>query len=74
MLTSKDVKVQGLMGPAAPVDKKNAPVSDSPVGMGGTNAWKLASLVRVPARILLVVALKEVGAGGRRQEHNLQAL
>ena len=46
MLTSKDVRVQGLMGPAAPVEKKNAPVSDGAVGMGGTNAWKLASLVR----------------------------
>ena len=46
MLTSKDVRVQGLMGPAAPIEKKNAPVSDGAVGMGGTNAWKLASLVR----------------------------
>ena len=45
VLTSKDVRVQGLMGPAAPIEKKNAPVSDGAVGMGGTNAWKLASMV-----------------------------
>ncbi|SCW04610.1 LAFE_0H17348g1_1 [Lachancea fermentati] len=43
--TSRDLKVQGLIGHAAPVKKTDAVnVSDSEIGMGGTSTWKMASL------------------------------
>lgn len=40
-----EVKVSGVLGAAAPLDKKGPAVGDQAVGMGGTTAWKLASLV-----------------------------
>ena len=44
-----EVKVSGVLGAAAPLDKKGPAVGDQAVGMGGTTAWKLASLVILPA-------------------------
>ncbi|AET38507.1 GTPase-activating protein SEC23 Ecym_2811 [Eremothecium cymbalariae DBVPG len=42
--TSADLKLQGLIGHAAPL-KADAPnVSDSEIGIGGTCTWKMASL------------------------------
>lgn len=35
----------GLLGPAAPTDKKGTNVADTSVGIGGTTQWKLAGLV-----------------------------
>jgi len=40
-----EVKVSGVLGRAAPVEKKGPGVGDQTVGMGGTTQWKLASLV-----------------------------
>lgn len=39
------MKVSGVLGRAAPVEKKGPAVGDQVVGMGGTTQWKLASLV-----------------------------
>lgn len=44
VIPSRDVKIAGLMGPAAPVEKKSTVVADTHTGMGGTTTWKLASL------------------------------
>ena len=49
MIPSRGVKVAGVLGPAAPVERKSAAVADIPVGIGGTTQWKLAGLVRAPA-------------------------
>lgn len=46
VIPSRDVKVGGLMGPAAPVEKKSPSVADTQTGIGGTTLWKMASLVR----------------------------
>ena len=46
-----EVKVSGLLGRAAPIDKKGPAVGDQVVGMGGTTQWKLASLVLLPASV-----------------------
>ena len=46
VIPSRDVKVAGLMGPAAPIEKKSSAVADSHTGMGGTTTAKMASLVR----------------------------
>lgn len=48
VIPSRGVKVAGILGPAAPVEKKGAAVADIPVGIGGTTQWKLAGLVRLP--------------------------
>ena len=45
VLCSKDIKVAGLLGSAAPTEKKSNLVSDQQLGMGGTTAWRLATMV-----------------------------
>ena len=40
-----EVKVSGILGRAAPIEKKGPAVGDQVIGMGGTTQWKLASLV-----------------------------
>ncbi|SCV05120.1 LANO_0H00474g1_1 [Lachancea nothofagi CBS 11611] len=43
--TSRDLKIQGLIGHASPVKKTDAiNVSDSEIGIGGTSTWKMSSL------------------------------
>lgn len=42
IIPSRDVKVAGLLGPAAPIDKKTIAVADTAIGMGGTTCWRLA--------------------------------
>lgn len=41
---SRDVKINGAIGPCAPLDKKNASVADTEVGWGGTSAWRCVIL------------------------------
>ena len=45
VIPSRGLKVAGLLGPAAPTDKKGTSVADTSVGIGGTTQWKLAGLV-----------------------------
>ncbi|CCF56334.1 hypothetical protein KAFR_0B00340 [Kazachstania africana CBS 2517] len=43
--TSKDLKVQGLIGHASPLKKTDANnISDSEIGVGGTSTWKMSSI------------------------------
>lgn len=43
--TSKELKLQGLIGHASPVKKTDTSnVSDSEIGIGGTSSWKMSSL------------------------------
>ena len=46
VITSRDVKTAGCVGPCAALDKKTLPgaIADVAVGSGGTTAWKLCSL------------------------------
>ncbi|XP_034710022.1 protein transport protein SEC23 [Vitis riparia] len=41
---SKDIKVQGIIGPCASLEKKGPLCSDTVVGQGNTSAWKLCGL------------------------------
>ncbi|KAI4355995.1 hypothetical protein L6164_000049 [Bauhinia variegata] len=41
---SKDIKVQGIIGPCASLEKKGPLCSDTVVGQGGTSAWKMCGL------------------------------
>eukprot|EP00898_Chlorokybus_atmophyticus_P002889 jgi/Chlat1/3600/Chrsp234S00259 len=44
VIASRDVKVQGVIGPCASLDKRGPAVAESSVGVGGTTAWKMSSL------------------------------
>ncbi|RZC19844.1 Protein transport protein SEC23 isoform B [Glycine soja] len=41
---SKDLKVQGIIGPCASLEKKGPLCSDVTIGQGGTSAWKMCGL------------------------------
>ena len=53
VIPSRGLKVAGLLGPAAAVEKKSQNVADVAVGIGGTTQWKLAGLVRLLALVLV---------------------
>ncbi|XP_050292661.1 protein transport protein SEC23 [Quercus robur] len=41
---SKDIKIQGIIGPCTSLEKKGPAVADTTIGEGGTTAWKLCGL------------------------------
>ena len=45
MIPSRDIRVCGVIGPAASLEKKSAHVSENSVGVGGTSLWRLCGLV-----------------------------
>jgi protein transport protein SEC23 len=44
IVTSKEVKICGALGPCISLRRKNNSVSDKEIGEGGTNYWKTSSL------------------------------
>lgn len=44
LVTTKDVKICGALGPCISLQKKNSSVSNNEVGQGGTYMWKLGTL------------------------------
>ncbi|KAJ0726091.1 putative protein transport protein Sec23 [Helianthus annuus] len=44
IVTTKGVKICGVIGPCVSLHKKNVSVSDKEVGEGGTNTWKLGTI------------------------------
>lgn len=44
VLPSKDIKVGGLLGPAARAEKKSPHIAEAEVGLGGTTMWKMAGI------------------------------
>ena len=44
VIPSKDVKVCGMLGPAARMEKKSPHISDTEVGLGGTTQWRLCGM------------------------------
>ncbi|KAG0464136.1 hypothetical protein HPP92_020205 [Vanilla planifolia] len=43
---SKDIKIQGIIGPCTSLEKKGALCSDTVTGQGNTTAWKICGLDR----------------------------
>ncbi|XP_062199117.1 protein transport protein SEC23 C-like [Phragmites australis] len=43
---SKDVKIQGIIGPCTSLEKKSPLSSDTVIGQGNTSAWKMCGLDR----------------------------
>ncbi|KAL9269709.1 transport protein SEC23 C-like protein [Drosera capensis] len=57
---SKDLKVQGILGPCASLEKKGAICSETVVGQGNTTAWKLCGLDKATSLcIVFEIAKKE---------------
>ncbi|KAK1362487.1 Protein transport protein SEC23 [Heracleum sosnowskyi] len=44
IVTTKDLKICGALGPCVSLQKKNGSVSDKEIGEGGTHTWKLGTL------------------------------
>lgn len=42
--TSRELKLQGLIGPCVSANKKGFNVAETTIGIGGTSAWKLCHL------------------------------
>lgn len=41
---TKDIKIQGILGPCTSLEKKGVAVADTIIGQGNTTSWKLCSL------------------------------
>ena len=64
VITSRDVRTAGVIGPCAALDRKGLPgaVADSPIGSGGTTAWKLCTLTNETS---LAVYFEVANPGGK---------
>ncbi|KAI3448985.1 hypothetical protein Pfo_005650 [Paulownia fortunei] len=57
---SKDMKIQGIIGPCASLDKKGPLCSETVIGQGNTTAWKLCGLDKTTSLcIIFDVSKKE---------------
>ncbi|KAK3121955.1 hypothetical protein QOZ80_8BG0663240 [Eleusine coracana subsp. coracana] len=58
---SKDVKIQGIIGPCTSLEKKSPLSSNTVVGQGNTSAWKMCGLDRKTSLCLLFDIAKKDG-------------
>lgn len=65
------MKVAGVLGPAAPAERKSGNVADVQVGIGGTTLWKLAGLVRPLVFALCPAVARPLSTSAR---HNFRRL
>nr|DAD19315.1 TPA_asm: hypothetical protein HUJ06_020778 [Nelumbo nucifera] len=56
---SKDIKIQGTIGPCASLEKKGPLCSETIVGQGNTNAWKMCGLDKTTTLCLLFEIVKK---------------
>ncbi|KAL8227966.1 hypothetical protein R6Q57_015550 [Mikania cordata] len=56
---SKDIKIQGVLGPCASLDKKGPLCSDTTIGQGGTTAWKMCGLDKSTSLCLIFDIVKK---------------
>ncbi|XP_015895804.3 protein transport protein SEC23 C [Ziziphus jujuba] len=56
---SKDIKVQGIIGPCASLEKKGPLVSDTVTGQGNTSAWKMCGLDKATSLCLIFEIVKK---------------
>ncbi|MBA0600198.1 hypothetical protein Gorai_006395, partial [Gossypium raimondii] len=56
---SKDIKVQGILGPCASLEKKGPLCSDTIVGQGSTSAWKMCGLDQATSLCLIFEIVKK---------------
>ncbi|KAJ8755955.1 hypothetical protein K2173_024500 [Erythroxylum novogranatense] len=56
---SKDIKIQGIIGPCASLEKKGPLCSDTVVGQGNTSAWKMCGLDKATSLCLIFEIVKK---------------
>ncbi|KAJ4950285.1 hypothetical protein NE237_027117 [Protea cynaroides] len=56
---SKDIKVQGILGPCASLEKKGPLCSETVVGQGHTSAWKMCGLDKATSLCLVFEIVKK---------------
>ncbi|XP_077234856.1 sec23/Sec24 protein transport family protein [Tasmannia lanceolata] len=56
---SKDVKVQGVIGPCASLEKKGPLCSETVVGQGNTSAWKMCGIDKATSLCLVFEIVKK---------------
>lgn len=56
---SKDVKVQGIIGPCASLEKKTPLSSETVIGQGNTSAWKMCGLDKATSLCLIFDIVKK---------------
>ncbi|KAL6130401.1 hypothetical protein ACLB2K_068780 [Fragaria x ananassa] len=56
---SKDVKIQGIIGPCASLEKKGPLCSDTVIGQGSTSAWKMCGLDKTTSLCLIFEIVKK---------------
>ncbi|VAI02738.1 unnamed protein product [Triticum turgidum subsp. durum] len=67
---SKDVKIQGIIGPCTSLEKKGPLSSDTVVGQGNTSAWKMCGLDRKTSLCLLFDMAKKDAPDAIGQSQN----
>lgn len=56
---SKDIKIQGIIGPCASLEKKGPLSSETVIGQGNTTAWKLCGLDKTTSLCLIFEIIKK---------------
>ncbi|GFZ02705.1 Sec23/Sec24 protein transport family protein [Actinidia rufa] len=56
---SKDIRVQGIIGPCASLEKKGPLCSETVVGQGSTSAWKMCGLDKATSLCLVFEIVKK---------------
>ncbi|XP_072978243.1 protein transport protein SEC23 C [Typha angustifolia] len=69
---SKDVKVQGIIGPCASLEKKGPLCSETVIGQGNTSAWKMCGLDRRTSLCLVFDIARKEGPEAVGQPTNNQ--
>ncbi|KAL2491402.1 Sec23/Sec24 protein transport family protein [Abeliophyllum distichum] len=69
---SKDIKIQGVIGPCASLEKKGPLCSETVIGQGNTTAWKLCGLDKTTSLCLIFDIVKKESSDAIAQSANNQ--
>ncbi|CAK9144836.1 unnamed protein product [Ilex paraguariensis] len=69
---SKDIKIQGIIGPCASLEKKGPLCSETVVGQGNTTAWKMCGLDKATSLCLIFEIVKKESPDAIGQSANNQ--
>lgn len=68
ILTTRDLKINGMIGHAVSLNKKTASVADTEIGIGQTSSWKMCSIT--PAHTYAVYFEVDTQGGSSMQPNN----
>lgn len=69
---SKDIKIQGIIGPCASLEKKGPLCSETVIGQGNTTAWKMCGLDKTTSLCLIFDVVKKECSDAIAQSENNQ--